>query len=739
MSNDSDARSVVIIEETYTYDIEVGDVTIITFTSATGQVTVTVPYDGRILANETPGNPVPLGEIRLSIPPHDTHQSTQRIDLPVGTDLTKRLRNSSETVWEWNYTPPTPRDTLLATDGTVFDGAAIDPSVNSEYLTHLLFDNNDAFINDLRLKLSLWVPQLNESLFMSAPGEELRRMLLEQESDIQIFIDSDQHESLLAESMTALANGTGGRILIGVNSSGSVIGLKDEDEHKRLEQLQYRLLQAALRCNPPVVFAQPDLLKNEQGIIVARVTILPSQVGSHTVDGKFFVRRRSTTVNEPLPKKTPSALPLQPIGDIRGLITMGSTSDVIILGSEKGEVTKDDLGRALVSLVNAEVGQGLIVVRHLDSPQSGLSKFANQHTNQSFDERLRQALTDVVPQIFNPQPEFATVDGERIVILRIKGHPLTVATYKKVAYKWNGTLMITMDQSELYRRYMLRSGQYVHDGISRDLVVLLYGDLQWGRHPLSMPNKHSFPLFDHQTRAMVWRNVPFIKREGSDADICELITPLRQAFAEVHDPNTKNDNILSGVFQIKINNMLASGLQCEVKPQHPILDRVPIYKSTRIIARMKVLAGELFTRRRRASLLHFQVPDVSLGFEFRERIADIQQACADLGFQKIKVISSLSEMDVSHLTINKPVFFQGIRSNDHQDIYLILGFQYFTHSISRELQFERHTDTKQINAGHLDVRIVMSGMNHGTGSEMARLQVELSQLIQERLHFLRTE
>jgi hypothetical protein len=93
----------------------------------------------------------------------------------------------------------------------------------------------------------------------------------------------------------------------------------------------------------------------------------------------------------------------------------------------------------------------------------------------------------------------------------------------------------------------------------------------------------------------------------------------------------------------------------------------------------------------------------------------------------------------SPLAPDTQVVLRGIRNTSHHDIHLILGFRYFTTDVTRELSFNQRVDRKQIKTGHLDVRIVLSGVGDKVSGEMASLQMELSQLIHERLHYLRTE
>jgi hypothetical protein len=740
ISSEFEPRSAIEIEETYTYDFELGAFTQITCTSAAGRLKVTVPYDGRLLADTSPDANLELGGLSLSAPGLKVDPEKFSVRLPIGADLADLLRSGREAVWDWSYTPPIPQDTLLAIEASVIDGAALDLAMNEDQLTDLLFGSTDTFVSDLRLHLDLWVPRQTASVLTGSRGQELRRLLLEQESDIQIFLPPGASASQIAESLAALANGSGGRLLIGIRYPDQVIGIEDN-----LEALRIRMLQAALTCAPPVVFAPPDLLEGESGEKVARVAVPPSQIGPHFVDGKRPVRRGTKTVSEVVAvaasRGTEAALP-PPISDLRGMMGGGGGADMIILGGKGVELTADDLGRSICALVNSIIGHGMIVVRNLTAPRRWFFGNQGKSANQSFEQILDQALNGIAPRIIRPRPEFATVDGEYIAMLRIKGHRATVATFRGAAYEWTGAATRAIELADLYQRYMTRTGQQLRQGASGDPVTLSFGELLWPLQPpgvlkLAVDQQvaydRSLASFDEQRKAMVWHNRRFLERKGTNGAVCSLAARLRQAFLEVSGgPDSNPQNVLTGTLVIRLDNKLASGLECLVEDAHELLHGIPVYKRTYLVAQVKIYATELFQRRRRVSLLHFQIPDVSLGVDPSERIVDLQQVCADLGFWVSKASFPPSPNDTR-------VLLRGVRSANHYDINLTLGFRYSTTRVTRELRFEQRVDSKQLETGYLDARIVLSGTGKGAEEKLTQLQLELGQLIHERLHYLRTE
>jgi len=583
------------------------------------------------------------------------------------------------------------------------------------------------------------VPRQTASVLTSSRGQELRRLLLDQESDVQIFLPSGASTSQLAEALAALANGSGGRLLVGIRPPDQIVGIEDD-----LGSLEVRVLQAALACAPPVVFAPPDLLDGEGGEKVARVAVPPSQIGAHLVDGRRPVRRGARTMSEAVTvSRGGDVVPPPSIGDLRGILGAAAAADVIVLGSKGVDLTADDLGRSICALVNSAVGHGLVVVRNLTAPRRWPFGGQGKSANQGFEQILEQALDGIAPRIFRSRPEFATIDGEYIVVLRIKGHRPTVATFRGAAYEWTGAAIRALELVELYQRYMMRTGQQLRQGASGDPIALAFGELLW---PLQPPEALKLagdqqqvardrPLagFDEQRKAMVWHNRPFLEREGTNGAVCTLTSRLRQAFVEVSGgPDSNPQNVLTGTLYIQLDNKLASGLECLVEDPHNLLRGVPVYKRTHLVAQVKIYATELFQRRRRVALLHFQVPDVSLGAEPGERIVDLQQVCADLGFWVSKPYFPPSPNETR-------VLLRGIRSAKHYDINLTLGFRYSTTQVSRQLRFEQRVDSKQLQAGHLDARIVLSGTGKGSEEELTQLQLGLGQLIHERLHYLRTK
>lgn len=743
MSGDSEPQPAITIEETYAYDIDVGAQVLITPLSSSGTIHVTVPYDGRLIDPATAEADLSLGRLRLINGASDTNAATIPLTMPLGGAAVDAFKNGEEAVWDFSYTPPPVRDNLIGLEADMFAGAAFDPTESSKELVQLLFQRADTFVNDLQLRLSLWVPELKTTFQPGRRGHELRTMLSEQESAVQIFVPDPSRETELCESMAALANSDGGRILIGVRPPGEVLGI----DKVPLAELEVNLLQASLRCSPPVAFSPPELFLSEDGYMVARVTISPGRRGPHAVGTIVPIRRGATTLrNVGVPAAAPRTS-VQPIGDWRALLSAGPTERVMMLDAKGVDISALELGPAICGLINGAAGGGLLVIRNLVPQRRGFLGLSNARSAmQEVEQRLRAELADCSPTLMLPAPEFAPIDDERIAVIRVRAENPVVAIYKGRGYEWTGAALRAVELGELYDRYMNRSGQQLVRRSGAALIALKYAELRWPVQPppvakLVVDTAESevsevYAGYDYQRRAMIWQNKAFREKQGTNGYICELTTHLRQAFTELDIGVEANpDKTIEGVFRIRLDNTLASGVECMFVEEHrprPLLQAVPVYKHTQIIVNVRVRANELFLRRRRTALLHFQIPDVSLSSELSDRVDDLQQICADMGFWVARPDTFLPDGA-------RGVLLRGVRSTNFQDVDMVLGMLYRTAELTRQLRFKQRVDSKQIQTGHLDARIVLSGTGDNVGEEMARLLLDLGRLIHERLHYLRTE
>jgi hypothetical protein len=171
--------------------------------------------------------------------------------------------------------------------------------------------------------------------------------------------------------------------------------------------------------------------------------------------------------------------------------------------------------------------------------------------------------------------------------------------------------------------------------------------------------------------------------------------------------------------------------------------RLPIHKRTNVRLEVTLYTQKLFRRRSRMSRLRFRVPDVSLD---RERVADIRQTCADLGFQ-IYAIRNYKSPD----EYMSEAQLEGIRNKSFYDIHLFARITRTSpQQLSRELRYRQRTDSKTIPVSMLDINIWLWGSGDDTteedtsphvslAEEIASLHVDLYDILSQRLHYLHTE
>jgi hypothetical protein len=228
---------------------------------------------------------------------------------------------------------------------------------------------------------------------------------------------------------------------------------------------------------------------------------------------------------------------------------------------------------------------------------------------------------------------------------------------------------------------------------------------------------------------MVWKARRFELQRGTAGLRCALTTPLGYALMAVDETGVGVTSMLElrGHIQVRLNDVLASGVEIVPQSDNDLLRNLPVYKRTHLWLRIKANPQELFRRRRRMSLLRFRLPDVTLDVE---RVADLKQACADLGFR----ISHVDESDLPERAM-----MEGIRSEGFCDIGLLAGLVCDRTLLSRALHYEQRTDSKTSDTALLDIRIVLWGSGDDAAAEIARLHMALHQIIEQRLAYLRTE
>jgi hypothetical protein len=351
------------------------------------------------------------------------------------------------------------------------------------------------------------------------------------------------------------------------------------------------------------------------------------------------------------------------------------------------------------------------------------------------EERLNQELRKCVPYL-PLRPALARVHNEQIGVLRVSSDMAPVALYDGVAYDWDNRSLRSISIHEIFERYLQRHRTSETRYTRGERVQMVYGELAWPiQPPPAIPNAWNGTdtrdgmSYDVQRQAMVWGTRRFKREQETVGWRCTLTAPLRHALMEVGERSdiVRSVPALRGHFSVRLNDLLASGVEVRPHATSGLFEHLPVYKRTNLRLQITADPQELFQRRRRMSLLRFRVPDVSLD---RERVADVRQACADLGF-RIYTVDEGSQSERAML--------EGIRSEGFCDITLLAGLVCNRTPLTRELQYEQRTDSKTTHTAVLDIRVALWGSGDAAAGTIARLHMALHQLIHQRLFYLRTE
>jgi hypothetical protein len=497
-------------------------------------------------------------------------------------------------------------------------------------------------------------------------------------------------------------------------------------------------LRAVLRVRPAIPIAAPDrLIDPDTGGHVVRVRVPSGLAGQYLIDNLIYRRRDGMIVSEPAGAAPTAAATYRGIGNLKDILDRGNTTDVIILDAKDKPLDALDLGAHICGLLNADQSDSMIVIRNFSPAQSILAGlgFGRQSVLQQIERHLRDIQRKCLPLLTLPRPELRHENQERIVLLSIPNTLTKAALYDGQGYLWNGQTLAPLTNQQVFDNYLSRASSGQIHRSSEALVQLLRGQIGWSiQPPHSLDGRASnrqFDLcaYDVQHLAMRWPQQWFEERQTGFH--CDLIAPLRHALMRVGQDNraASGDPLLSGTFHVRLENFLASGIDFKADFQNSRFENLPVYKRTNLFVTLRIRTGVLFKRRQRMALLRFRQPDMMLD---AERIADLQQACADAGFR----IYDLDEIQPG--PVNSAVF-QGVRNQGYHDISLVAGLVWNPVQLRRERHYTQRIDSKLTDTGMLDVRMLLWGAGDEAGKEIARLQLELHQIISQRLAYLGSE
>lgn len=546
MSNDQ-SHVRIIIEERYVYDATIGMGQELQAGESQAEFRVEVPFNGEPWPATSAE--ADLGEVVLSVPGGTPATHALAIRLPLG-EAVQRAKNGEQAVWRESYPLPSPRDTLVAIEGEVFDGTDIE-----DFAANRVFSHADVFANDLRLRLSLWVPNFTSQTTFDDADQKLRDLLLEQESNMQVFLPDVAQADLLARSFCALANTVGGRVILGVDRSGRVLGVPAATTREVLER---QMLLAALQCSPPVQITLPIELiaspesANESARTVVVVGVNHSPSGNHSVRGVVYRRKDGTTIGEASNRAVARREGTgRAASNVREALAAGNSTSVMILDAHGEDMSQVQLGQAICGLLNAGARQSLVVVRGVAvKEQGGLSSTLSRLTGGRFggggglaqqaQARLDAEMRHIRPYLGPLNVSVTTIENERLVSISVPGSLAPVALYKETGYVWQGESLQTLTTQDLLARYLQRvGGQALRTSTMQAEVE--QAQLRWPVQPPSALKTGELEddrlvdtcTYDPQQRSVVWRNERFNERAGTNGLECKLTTRLRQAFIDL--------------------------------------------------------------------------------------------------------------------------------------------------------------------------------------------------------------
>lgn len=794
MSNAQRAEAAIQVDEHHTYEIVLGEKSVVTWKEGNVTLKVQIPYEKQRTYGEhklgtmpNPPDTLDLGQVQVSLPDDLASPQTIPVTMPAGANLPLYIKSCQQMLLPMDFPLPQPKNTLIDVQGEMFDGI--------ESLERLLHgyaqsapdgggNHTDPSDTSLRLRLNLWAPDLLTKS-PKAPGQELNEMLDRRENDQQIFlpqVEGDDAIIELAQSLVALANSTSeGRILLGVARDGAVIGLPGHNDAARQEHVQQALLQATLCCKPHVPFAPPKY-HEQDGKCVAVVEVKPAQkpqaaassagwrqwlqipairssqndqagekpVKPYELAGFIYQRKGNVTTRKRAPRpprqwkrQPPSSLELMDV------LKLGNCADVIVLNAGEGIDTLT-LGPAISGLINAGQKNGVVVLRNLPASWTAHVRLEQLRwrLRQQLRAYLQAELAQCLPRMKSPAIRLDVVAGEWVAIIRLTDINVPVMLYDGKAYDWAGRNLKTLSTDEVFTRYLKRNDQ--GDGKKQDKLNLVYGELYWPMQPpksSQIDSEQQKRRYDAQRHAIIWEQQPFAPQPQKTGQSCMLTVPINQALMTIDADgrvSRTTDPMLAGRLFVRFDDVLATDLG--VKPQAgehtgAWFNDLPIKKRTHLRLEFTVQAQELFKRRRRTSLLRFRVPDVTLD---ADRLVDLQQIFTDLEFYVKPVVTPANGSATAHAATPSADWkvIRGVRNKAFSDIKFTAGVAAKPTELARELHYEDRIDSKYLQTALTEIQVLLESwgeMDQDVRSEMAQLHMDLYELISQRFQYLRTE
>lgn len=746
MNDYLESSASILVTEEYDYDIDLGVVPFINWKSSHGSLKIEIPYDGSVLKkNTTKDETISIGELKLSVK-DGTITDQLPVNIRSGLNWNDFVKSNKVSISSATIKVGKLDDPLISIDGAVLDDILYK---DSQIVSDQIFGNINAYSNPLALQLSLWVPDL---LAETRPTEdfEVETLLLKGENSRVIFMPSvsgTEFEEKLAENLTALANSSGGTILLGADKRGFATNSVETTNESNIKT---SLLKAILQTSPYVSIWSYSKIEQKSGKHIIRIELRSSGSIRHIYKQNIYRREGTQNVSESAtdesvvlvsPKSPNTERNLQNIFDQEETSTINyKNSDNLIVLNSTGNLKSLRLGSYVSGLINAKRKDARIVVTGLDTARSGVfGALINQ--NEDVEEVIREEFDQIIPSITSPTIEIRNIGTEKVAIIKLPDWDSPLALYDDVGYIWQNLSLNRLKVGDMFNTYLQLYGNIGRSFGDKE-VFLEQATLDRPIRPPERLEKSTIPLeqreritYDVEYQSQVWEPRPFVFDEDTVGFILNLTAPLQHASLslgedeeiKVRSPEAK------GQIRIRLDDVLASGF--EVTPigneNNTWFSSIPITKRTYLNLKYTARLNELFQRRRKTSRLRFLIPDVLLD---KERLDDLAHICADVGFRVFD-----SELFTTSQSEPSKGSIQAIRSSEYYDISLLIGLICHQTELKRELHYTGWQDSKSTFTSLLDIRVNLWGMGQNVEKEIGRLQMDLYQTMSRRLHHLRAE
>jgi predicted HTH transcriptional regulator len=171
---------------------------------------------------------------------------------------------------------------------------SFDPPFDTDYLL-----DKEGNYHEVKIEQKEICPRCNSDLsrsplqriFVSTTTtlDDIRPIIQQGEGvQIEFMVKYPDNAHELAKEIAAFSTTQGGKVFLGVKDDGSIVGLKDIDTPKRIDDLSKRIRGVAGKINPKVDISV-DMV-SEKEIHVAIITVRKGTMPFYECEGKAYIR-----------------------------------------------------------------------------------------------------------------------------------------------------------------------------------------------------------------------------------------------------------------------------------------------------------------------------------------------------------------------------------------------------------------------------------------------------------------